>query len=104
MVKVTLPNASAQFDTPTMVYTLMTPVGSKIFNFNKFVNNRDVMVFYDDNFILLYEYTASPFVDKDRNHVIRGNFKTNNRSHKLSSKDPSTVKIKLLFIKKLRKA
>ena len=49
LVKAALPNNSAHFDTPTAIHTLMNPIGSKIFNFNKFVNNLDLKPFLDDN-------------------------------------------------------
>lgn len=58
-----------------MVYTLTNAFGSKIFNFNEFVNNLDVKAFLDDNFTFLCEYRGSPFVDKYRSHIITGNLK-----------------------------
>ena len=42
MVKLALPNTSAKFHAVTAVYTLTNVIGSKIFNFNKFVKNLDV--------------------------------------------------------------
>ena len=51
-------NTSAHFDTATMVYTLTNAFGSKIFNFNEFVNNLDVKAFLDDNFTFLCEIEA----------------------------------------------
>ena len=59
-VKATLPNLSAHFDIPTVVYTL-----PKIFNFDKFVNNLGVKAFLDDNCTLLCGCTGSSFVNKD---------------------------------------
>ena len=41
-----------------MVYTLTNAIGSKIFNFNEFVNNLDVKAFLDDNFTFLCEIEA----------------------------------------------
>ena len=55
LVKAALPNNSPHFDTPAAIYTLMNPIGSKIFNFNKFVNNLDVKPFLDDNSTLLHD-------------------------------------------------
>ena len=69
----------------------MNPLEPNIFNFNKFLNNLDVKVFMDDNFILSYEYAASPFADKYHNHIVTLNLKTinNNRSRKLYFKGPN---------------
>ena len=55
LVKPVFLKTSPHFDTATVVYTLTNPLGSNIFNFNnfnKYVNNLDVKVFLDDNFIL----------------------------------------------------
>ena len=72
MIKVAFPIAAPQsacVNTPTVVYTLINPIGSKIFNFDKFVNNLDVKVFFDD----ICECTVSLFVDKDDNRFITSN-------------------------------
>ena len=68
----------------------MIPLGSNIFNFNEIVNNLDMKVFLDDNFILPYDHTASFFADKDDNHIVILNLKTinNTSSSKLYSKGP----------------
>ena len=55
LVKPVFLKTSPHFDTATVVYTLINPLGSNIFNFNnfnKYVNNLDVKVFLDHNFIL----------------------------------------------------
>ena len=49
LLKVVLPNTSAYFDTPTMIYTLLNPIGFRTSNFNEFVNNLDAEAFLDDN-------------------------------------------------------
>ena len=72
MIKVAFPIAAPQsacVNTLTVVYTLINPIGSKIFNFNKFVNNLDVKMFFDD----ICECTVSLFVDKDDNRFITSN-------------------------------
>ena len=68
----------------------MIPLGSNIFNFNEFVNNLDMKVFLDDNFILPYDHAASFFADKYDNHIVILNLKTinNTSSSKLYSKGP----------------
>ena len=40
------------FDTSAVVYTLMNPIGSKVFNFSKFTNSFEVMTLLDDNYTL----------------------------------------------------
>ena len=71
LVKVALPNTSIYFEAPTVVYTLMNLIGSKNFNFNKFINNLNLKAFLDDNHILPCDCTCSPFVDKDHNHNVQ---------------------------------
>ena len=65
-------------------------MGSKIFNFNKFFNNRDVKTFLDGSSILLGERKCFPFVDKDHNHIITSNLNiiTNNKLCKRFSNSP----------------
>lgn len=75
LVKTALPNTSAHFGTPTLVYNLMNLIRSKTFNFNKFVNFPDVNVFLVNNSTLHCDCRSSPFKDKDRNHIITGNLK-----------------------------
>ena len=88
LVKPAFLKTSPHFDTATVVYTLINPLGSNNFNFNRYVNNLDVKVFVDDNFIFPYEYAASLFADKYHNHIVTLNLRTinNNSSRKLSSK------------------
>ena len=90
LVQPALLKTSPHFDTATVVCTLINPLGSNIFNCNKYVNNLDVKVFLDDNFILPYEYAASPFADKYHNHIVTLNLKI--------------VRIEMMIIKKLSKA
>ena len=68
----------------------MIPLGSNIFNFNEIVNNLDMKVFLDDNFILPYDHAASSFADKYDNHIVILNLKTINNTSlsKLYSKGP----------------
>ena len=82
MVKAALSNTSPQFDTPTVVCTLMNLIGFKIFNFNKFANNLDVKAFFNDKSTLSHNCRGSSFVDKVYNHIATGNLKTFN-SNKL---------------------
>ena len=48
-----------------MVYNLITPIGFKVFNFNKFINNVNVKAFLNDSSTLPCDCAGSSFVDKD---------------------------------------
>ena len=61
---------TSHFDTATVVYTSINPLGSNIFNFNKYVNDLNMKVFLDDNFIFPYGDAASPFADKYHSHIV----------------------------------
>ena len=89
-VKEVIPNLPSKFEIPTVVYTLTETIGSKIFNFNKFVNNLDVNSFINDNTSLPCHCNGSRFVDQHHQHIITGNLKiiTNNKLRKLFSKGP----------------
>ena len=69
LVKAALPKISANFDTPIVVYILNNPIGFKLFNFHKFVNNFDVNAFLDDESTLPCGCAGSPFVDRYHNHI-----------------------------------
>lgn len=104
LVKVGLPNTSSHFDTPTMIYTLLTPIGFKTIIFNEFISNVDAKAFLDDNCTLSCDCAGSPFVDKHHNHIIMGNLKIieTNKLRKLLSKVQNIVNLESLTIKKLR--
>ena len=70
LVKACLSNTSAHFGTPTLIYALMNPIGSIIFNF---LTNLDVKAFFDNNSVLSCACTNSPFVNKDHNQIKTGN-------------------------------
>ena len=73
--KAALPNKSNHLDTPTVVYTLTNTTGSKIFIFNKFVNNLDVKALLENYSASPCKCTGFPFIDKIDNHIITGNLK-----------------------------
>ena len=89
MVKAALPNTSAHFDTPNVIYALMNPRGPKVFD--KSVDKVDVKASFD-NSAFPCDCLGSSFVNKDHNHIITGNLKiidTNkllNKLHNLFSK------------------
>ena len=56
-----------KFDNLAVFYFLINPIRSRIFNFNKFVNNLDVKAFLRNNYILLRNCEGSDVIDKDNN-------------------------------------
>ena len=76
------------FRTPFVVYTSMNPIGFKISNLNKFVNNVDMRLFLGDRFTSPCECKGSPFLYKDHNQIKTGHLKTIDyiKLHKLFSK------------------
>ena len=71
-----------------MVFTLMKLLGSKIFNFNKFVINLNMKVLLDDNSTFFCYCKGSLFVDKDHSNITKDNLKIINNKElpKLLSK------------------
>ena len=47
----------------------MNPIGSKVFNSNKFVNNLDIEEFLNVSSTFFCEDTNFPFMQKDCNHI-----------------------------------
>ena len=83
-----IPSIAKSFKPPTIVYSLNPPIGSKLFNFNKFVNNLDVESFLVDSSTLPCKCSKSPFKDKDHGHIITGDLRMiqNNKLRKLFTK------------------
>ena len=67
-----IPSAKNNFESPTVVYDLLPPISSKIFNFNKFVCELKVQEFLSDDSILPCNCADSPFRDSHHGHVITG--------------------------------
>ena len=53
-----------------VAYQLNNSISFKIFNFNKFIHNLDVKVFFQDNSIMACGCQDSNFLDKDHQHVV----------------------------------
>ena len=66
------------------------PIGSKIFNFNKFVSSLDLSAFVKDNTILPCHCKDSPFKDNHHGHIISGDLRIvrDNKLRKIISKGP----------------
>ena len=74
-VLLSIPSIAKAFTPPTVVYSLNQPIGSKIFNFNKFVGKLAVNSFLEDSSTLPCDCANSPFTDRYHNHVITGDLR-----------------------------
>ena len=86
------------FTPPTVVYSLNSPISSKIFNFNKFVSSLDVERFLQDSSSLPCSCENSPFSDRNHNHIISGDLRLvkNNQLRKLFTKGPKYRERKMI--------
>ena len=77
-------------EAPMVVFDLTNPIRSKIFNYKKTVQERDVDSFLADPSILPCSCTDSPFVDAHHGHIISGDLRIveNNKLRKLLCKGP----------------
>ena len=55
-----------------VTYKLTPPISTKVFNFNKFVNNLDLDLFLANPDSLPCKCNKSPFVDKYHKHIVIG--------------------------------
>lgn len=94
----TIPSVAKSFTPPTVVYSLESPISSKIFNFNKFVSSLDVDSFLKDNTSLPCSCENSPFSDQHHHHIISGDLRLieNNQLRKLFTKGPKYRERKLI--------
>ena len=67
-----LPSDGNTFESHTVVYNVLPPISSKIFNFKKFVSEK-VNDFLQDETILPCNCENSPFSDAHHGHIITGN-------------------------------
>ena len=86
----TIPSSAKTFCPPTIVYTLESPISTKIFNFNKFVTSLNVENIVKDNSVLPCQCASSPFSDEHHKHIISGDLRLikNNKLRKLFAKGP----------------
>ena len=89
-VQESLPSIAKSFSEQTIIYSLNSPISSKIFNFNKFVANLDVDRFLEDSTHLPCRSSSSPFKDSFHGHIISGDLRLveNNKLRKLFTKGP----------------
>ena len=67
-----IPSVAKKFETPTVIFKLSQTIGSKIFNFNKFVRNLNVEEFLKDNNTLPCNCKNSQYIDKHHGHIMTG--------------------------------
>ena len=86
----TIPLSANKFEKPIVIYKLSHNIGSKIFNFNKFVSNLNIAEPINDLSVLPCNCENSPFVDKNHGHIMTGDLKIiqNAKLRKLISKGP----------------
>ena len=84
----------------------MNPVRSRMFNFNKFVNNLGVKAVLDDNSTMPSDYIGTPFVDKVHNRIVKDNLKIirNNKLRKLFSEGPKYRENRITDYQKARES
>ena len=73
-----------------VIYNLVKPIRSKIFNYKQVVQNIDVEAFLEDPTIFPCSCVHSPFIDKHHGHIITGDLRIvrNNKLRKLLCKGP----------------
>ena len=86
----TIPMDARDFPIPTVVYNLPPPIRSKIFNFNKFIEDLDLNQFLMDNNTVPCVCENSEFKDERLGHILTGNLSIvkNNALRKLLTKGP----------------
>ena len=67
-----IPLSVNKFENPTVIYKLSQNIGSKIFNFNKFVSSLKITEPISDLSSLPCNCKDSPFIDKHHGHVMTG--------------------------------
>ena len=93
-----IPSVAKSFTPPTVVYSLNSPISSKIFNFNKFVSSLDVERFLQDSSSLPCSCENSPFSDRNHKPIISGDLRLvkNNQLRKLFTKGPKYRERKMI--------
>ena len=94
----TVPSIAHSFTPPTVVFSLNSPISSKIFNFNKFVTSLNVEQFINDPSILPCNCKDSSFADSHHGHIISGDLRLveDNKLRKLFTKGPKYRERKLV--------
>ena len=92
-----LPLSFVKFPMPMVTYRLTTPISTKFFNFNKFVNNLDLDLFLINPDSLPCKCNIIPFADKHHKHIGTGDLRIirNNLSLNFLLKDLNVVKLGL---------
>ena len=90
IIKSSVPLSAKKFERPTVIYKLSQNIGSKIFNFNKFVSSLNITGSPNDLSALPCKCNNSPYTDQHHGHIMTGNLSLikNNRLRALFSKGP----------------
>ena len=101
----TIPSCVKNFQKPTIIFNLKEPVGSKIFNFNKFSSSFDVKSFVKDPNTLPCSCANSSFKDPHHKHIVTGDLRIveNEKLRKLLSRGPKYRESKQLDFVSARK-
>ena len=85
-----IPSCAKSFDRPSVVYSLKEPIGTKIFNFNRFSTSFDVKSFIKNPNALPCSCANSEFKDQHYQHIITGDLRIvdNKKLRKLFSRGP----------------
>ena len=99
-----IPLSAKKFEAPTVIYKLSHNIGSKIFNFNKFVSNLQITDPAKDLSELPCHCNDSPYIDKNHGHIMTGDLKIiqNSKLRNLFSKGPKYREPKSFDWKKAR--
>ena len=103
-LKGTIPLDARDFPMPTVVYNLPPSIRSKIFNFNKFVEELDINNFLLDNKTIPCNCANSKYKDERLGHVLTGDLSIveNNNLRKLLTKGPKHREPKSINFDKAR--
>ena len=101
-----LPSTPIKFPIPMVTYQLCSPLSTKIFNFNTFVNNLNLDEFIRDPHILPCNCENSFFKDDHHNHIVTGDLRiiANNHLRKFFSKGPKFRENKNINLDKAKSA
>ena len=101
-----IPISANKFDKPTVVYKLSHNIGSKIFNFNKFVSSLNITEPINDLASFPCKCENSPYKDKHHGHVMTGDLGIikNNKLRTLFAKGPKYREPKTLDWAKARES
>lgn len=101
-----IPLSANKFENPTVIYKLTHNIGSKIFNFNKFVSSLNIKDPEKDLSSLPCNCKDSPFIDKHHGHIMTGDLSIikDSKLRELVSKGPKYREPRILDWSKARES